>query len=295
MRRIGVGLIEAGVVAAFVCLLAAAAVSGLRRVRGDARQAICLDNLFAQGQAMGMYQADNDEWFVSGTVSNAPETPRRDWGNAFTLYLPYHGYSGDPVNLWTRPRALGNRMAEVSAYQCPSHRDPAAALDYVSNATPLPFTARNRAASQGELQPFPAATWRPTLSLLVDVAGLRRFAPTDRFTLAADRLIFVTESHGSMAPVKDGLPGDLIRFHSVFLAIQLPYAGAPRIASEMRHPDGLNALFFDGAAGARTLDELDSGWPDAMRRRLLFFTRFAPRDTDEAESPSGQAGTIWTP
>jgi prepilin-type processing-associated H-X9-DG protein len=79
-------------------------------------------------------------------------------------------------------------------------------------------------------------------------------------------IIYVTEAHTSL-PWKGGP-----RFHHVFLASQLPFSGLPRMANDQRHPNGIDALFFDGHAQNLDLHQMDPGWPNTLDMRLRYFT-----------------------
>lgn len=96
-------LIELLVVVAIISLLAAMLLPALSRAREAAHRTVCLNNLRQQHLALGLYQEDHEEYFLSvGTSPIFAITTYREWGGkAGTEYMvgrrllnPYVGFEG---------------------------------------------------------------------------------------------------------------------------------------------------------------------------------------------------------
>ena len=72
------------------------------------------------------------------------------------------------------------------------------------------------------------------------------------------------------------LPTDSVGLSDCFFATQLPLGSFPRMASDQRHPGGLNALFFDTHVERMAIKEMDAGWPNPIELRLRYFTTVQP-------------------
>lgn len=92
--------------------------------------------------------------------------------------------------------------------------------------------------------------------------------------------IYVTEAN-NVLPTKNigGATDKGIHFHHFFLGKHLPRAGESRIASDEKHPAGLNCLFFDGHTRVLSLDEMDPGYGNPYRFRLQYIT-WIPEDLE---------------
>jgi len=97
-----------------------------------------------------------------------------------------------------------------------------------------------------------------------DYAGVRKL---DKMALVANpaALIFVSEVNTLLSDME-------MRYHHFFLTSQLPFGVHPRIATDQRHPGGLNNLFFDGHVDTIAVRAMDPGWPHSIGERLRLFT-----------------------
>ncbi len=85
------------------------------------------------------------------------------------------------------------------------------------------------------------------------------------------RTVFVTEAHESLSATTVAANQNTdFRYLHFFLASHLPFGLHPRIASDLRHPGGINALFFDGHAATMRQDKFDPGYPLSLALRLRY-------------------------
>src|SRR5580692_1564034 len=94
----GFTLIELLVVIAVIGILAALLLPVLGRVKGKARDATCISNLHQWGVAWKAYTDDNNDAFMSGTVTG-DRWPRGEWVLYFKNYY----------NLLLCPKATSRR------------------------------------------------------------------------------------------------------------------------------------------------------------------------------------------
>lgn len=303
----GFTLIELLVVVAIIALLVSILLPALNGARRQAKQTMCLTHLRSQGQASVMYREDYQDWLPCGIMSNMAPTARSipqdyvEFGLPHQVFLRYLGYTppGDAQraenmkveNLYSTnfPPAQRKRLAEAYAsmpdYQCPDFPiitpvgdggrvvTSTGDLDYVVNAMPIPFSNRNARASMnnGGLESDPDGDGAASVILgTADYYGLRKHSTVKR---PAD-YIYITEVHRSVIEnnLSNEQRGYNFRFHHFFLGSHLPFAGAPRIASDLRHPGGINALFFDGHCETLGPDRIDPGYPNSLALRLRFFS-----------------------
>lgn len=302
--RKGFTLIELLVVVAIIALLVSILLPALNGARRQTRQTLCATHLRNQGQAAAMYRDDNDGWLPCGIMSNMSAksvevpTPYVEFGLPHQAFLRYLGYMppGDGArarkmkveNLYSLafPPDQRQRLAEAYAsmvdYQCPDfplvvatgthgrHVTSRGNLDYVVNAMPIPFSKRNARASltNGGLEPDGDGAVMVQFGV-ADYYGLRK----DSWVKRQGQFIYITEVHTSI--IENHLTDDRgynYRYHHFFLGSHLPFAGAPRIADDPRHPGGLNAVFFDGHAETLSPSQMDPGYPNSLAIRLLEFS-----------------------
>ena len=280
-RRTAFTLIELLVVVAIIALLISILLPSLNQARKQARQLLCATNLRSQGQASIFYAEEHKSYIPCGLLTNnsGPAGPRPnhiEWGTTHWALLKYLNYTPDPTvtagkakieRLWPHTDRLTNAFLRMPQYQCPDHPDPESTLDYVSNAMPIPFSA-HQAANSGLLE-FADDDAEGVAGGSVDYYGVRR-AQWSRLANPA-KLIYVT---GSAARLRESFPTSHLRFYAFFVGSQLPFAGAPRMMNDRRHPGGGNALFFDGHADTMSLNQMDPGWPNALSIRLQLFAPF---------------------
>lgn len=267
-RTAGFTLIELLVVVAIIAVLIAILLPALKGAREQSKQLLCTTNLRSQGEAAAFYRGDNKDWGIRGIERfNTPGLP--EYQIYSTSLLPYLGsYDGKKLGLWyggiappgwPTPRNLKATMQ----FQCPNKPPELSIISYVSSAFPIQY-------------PLESITW--------DVAGGGQagdsyegvpgnsgvaYRATYRMTefegtASAARIILATEAHSSLGPQ--------LRFYHAFLTSQLPFGLYPRIASDLRHPGGLNALFFDGHAQTMRHSKMDAGWPNSLAKRLYYFS-----------------------
>ncbi len=280
-------LIELLVVVAIIAILLSILLPSLERARAQARQLLCLTNERTQGQAAYLYVEDNAGWIARG-IRGFPVN--HEYGIYATAVLPGLGYDGDVLLLWrgnrdgTPPTPLKQKELRIllsrpmgQPLQCPDFpeddgpRRLGAPLprsehqynDYAANAMPIPYPeAQIRFDVPGGGQPGDEFRPGPTPPHYADVSKLDELAAV----IQPARTIYVTEAHASLL-------WDEFRYHHFFIASQLPFGPNPRIASDQRHPGGINALFFDGHAKTLSLKTVDPGWPNSLGIRLSLFTR----------------------
>ncbi len=274
-RSRGFTLIELLVVVAIIGLLISILLPSLDGARRSARQLLCVTNLRTQGEAFRAYQEANKEWVVRGIggVNDFDE-----WGHYSTSllkHLPYYDKSFTQEALWnvrlgTKNKNLLEALRAIPQYQCPDHPTPWNPFDYVSSAFAYPYT---KAAADVDVAGggWAGEEWQGVgVGTVPYIAEFNMNEWPDKY--APSRFILATEAHASLAhETETDEKGDWVRYHSVFLTSQLPFGLYPRIASDRRHPGGINALFFDGSARNMPLSSIDPGYGQSIGIRLRWF------------------------
>jgi prepilin-type processing-associated H-X9-DG protein/prepilin-type N-terminal cleavage/methylation domain-containing protein len=247
----GFTLIELLVVVSIIALLISILLPALSQAKEQAVQLQCNTNLRSQGQAAFFYAEANRDTIVRG------ETRSLHFASCLLQGLGYDG----PINrLWRRTARFAAACEQIELLQCPRFPKPEQVLDYVVNAFPLPYTQRNinrdwngggemgdGARSEGNYD------------------NVQFFRLTEFGDVNPAELVYITEAHESLRPRNPAL-------HDVFFASQLPFGAYPRIANDLRHPGGVNTLFFDGHAETIPHARMDIGWPNPLGRRVRWFT-----------------------
>ena len=244
-------LIELLVVVAIIALLISILLPSLRNAREQSKQLLCNTNLRSQGQAAFFYAEANNDTVVRGET--------RDLHFASCL-LKGLNYEGPIENLWRRQDDFVAACEQTPQLQCPRFPKKKQVLDYVVNAFPLPYTERN--VRQDEEGGGETGNQSRSESRYDNV---QFFKLTDFGDANPAALIYVTEAHKSLK-VRDPT------LHDVFFTSQLPFGAFPRIANDLRHPGGINALFFDGHAETMPHHRMDIGWSNPIGQRLRWFT-----------------------
>lgn len=309
--RRGFTLIELLVVVAIIALLISILLPALDRARRSARQLVCATNERSQFQAAMLYAADHNGVIPRGQqearINNRTEIVHI-FATSILKYLGWNGnlglqiymagdqvqivnVPGDPDKLYNSSsiygannwwRVLCTVISTVEQFQCPDFPEfdyntnnqwPWGMwLDYVSSATPIPFTtdaiewdsSRMNWTAFGNFQGVPSNLdiYR-AYSKIETLGGGRN--PGD--------FMYITEGHTSL-PNRPIGSSDVSgpHFHHFFVGAHLPNAGEPRIATDERHPAGLNATFFDGSVRTLALQEMDPGMGTDYRKRLRYLT-----------------------
>jgi len=214
--------------------------------------------------------------------------------------------AANPWDLWENPlkaspfgnddwRVRFNVLALMESFQCPDFPEfdlndgqwsaPAALtdmpLDYVASAVPIPYAQLNYDYDQAGGRMI----WVPNQDFesvpLGDTVYIES-SSTDDFGsgMSPADFIYVTEARFDLPTTeRGGNPGML--FHHFFAGTHLPYAGEPRMATDQRHPGGINALFFDGHTRTMELHQIDCAYDGLgdfanYTKRLRYITHVDP-------------------
>jgi prepilin-type N-terminal cleavage/methylation domain-containing protein/prepilin-type processing-associated H-X9-DG protein len=283
-------LIELLVVVAIIALLISILLPSLSRAKAQARQLICLTQLRSLSNAARLYAEDNGGYIPRG-IQGIGAT--RETGVYASVILPYIGWTGTDLDLWQMPQARMKRQKlnaicrEIPQFHCPDYPHEANQydqqpveeegpnpFDYVVSAIAIPYTDKNVAFDlAGDLE------WNvndgvhvPVQNDLTDYVEASKIEKMPASSNPA-ALIYITEAHVSLPwETKNVAYGGGIRYHTFFLTLHLPFAGEPRIANDQRHPNGLNAAFFDGHGENMEFQQIDPGYGYPIGRRLKHFT-----------------------
>lgn len=266
-------LIELLVVVAIIALLISILLPSLDGARRQARSIIDLNNLRTQGNVAHFYGEDNRGWYCRGI---AGFNSMMEWGHYCSIALKY--YDPDLKFLPSEWRGGGanvplrDLLRKVKQFQCPDHPYPWNPFDYVTNAFPIPYTKAN-ADYDVTGGGFAGDSYRGENA--PDYNEVFRLDQVTQAGLSPSRFIFVTEAHLSLAATSPGdEKGEELRYHSTFVTSQLPFGLYPRIASDKRHPGGLNNLFWDGSGKTLSLTSLDAGYGNTIGVRLRWFSPY---------------------
>jgi len=254
-------LVELLVVIAIIALLISILLPALSSAKKTGRAALCVTRLRSQGQAMEMYSNDNLSAIVRGEDQFDDFYGSEGMHFAASL-LPGLGYQS-PQSIsqiyrsWNELEYL-RIIGSTLALQCPDFPNPDQPLDFVVNAfrSPYPHTTDDGGGQHGS-GPMAEAPISDVTNIVYDRLNRLRGSPA--------RWIYITEAH------KD-LPTTTVGLSDLFYTHQLPLGSFPRIADDLRHPGGINALFFDGHVDRMSHKLMDAGWPNNRAMRLRFFT-----------------------
>lgn len=268
-RAAGFTLIELLVVVAIIALLISILLPSLNQARRQARTIVCLNNLRTQGQACHFYSEDHKGWNIGGIMGFGTRSVEEFMVYSMSV-LPYIAATDVKMtyDLWgPQPAKLNNILGVTKEFQCPDHPVPTHKMDYASSAFPIPTTVANIAddesgggeagdAYQGEGPP--------------DYRGAFKISQFPKEAQPA-KLIYVSEVHASIEDM-----AAFLRFHSFFYTSQLPLGAFPRIANDLRHPGGVDNLFYDGHAATMRHSLMDAGYGKSLGLRLRWFTLVPP-------------------
>ncbi len=251
----GFTLIELLVVIGIISILLSILLPALSGARKSGRAIKCEANLRTMGQAMQMYanayedvvplgesaQVDGSMHFAAALLPSLGE-------GSMNLAGPYQDPSFEPEFL----RILG----KMGSLQCPDFPTAEQNLDFVVNAflQPYPF-----GDDPGQAGPGPTSQGAGN-------NDRRLFASLTRSDQATSRIIYATEAHALM-------PTGTVQLHDLFVSSQLPQGAFPRIATDLRHPGGINSLFFDTHVERMRKERMDVGSPNSLGVRLQWFAK----------------------
>ncbi|MCA9244681.1 MAG: DUF1559 domain-containing protein [Phycisphaerales bacterium] len=264
-------LIELLVVVAIIALLISILLPSLKQAKAQARRTLCTTNLRTQCQTMYLYASDNADVMVGGIMGFEPTGPNNEWGNWFTAMLPYLGNDENLPQrqaLWRERRhpTLADKMRTQPIFQCPDNPDPKQPVDYVASAVPTPYTpyaVRADIAGGGRAG-----------DAFQGVSGFNEYRAFFRLEDVANAglYVYITENHTSLFQPGSFFVQRSLRFHTFFLTSQLPFGSYPRVASDIRHPGGIDMVFYDGHVETNLPSWLDVGWPYSLGQRLIHVT-----------------------
>ncbi len=267
--RDGFTLIELLVVVAIIALLISILLPALQQARAISRQLVDKSNLRAHGQAAYLYAEDNSGLLPRGILGWGST----EYGIYATALLQYLGYTGHQPH-WASSTSqpwLVPIFLSVPFYQCPDFPDDRQALDFVANASAIPYT-------EGAIDYDTDVEWNEDAYFRGESGELTGYTSLSKLeeisnVASPSTLIYVTETHRGMT---ENGNKENFRFHHFFLTSMLPFGGHPRIASDQRHPGGLNAVFFDSHAETLPLKVMDVGYPNSLGLRLKYITVVPP-------------------
>ncbi len=268
-RRSGFTLIELLVVVAIIALLISILLPSLQQARAIARQLVDKSNLRSQAQAAYIYAEDYAGLMPRGILGWDLAEEYGTYGTALLRYLGYTGHQPEWDSMeqpWLIPI-----YQSVPFYQCPDFPDDRQALDFVANAFAIPYP-------QSAIDYDTALEWDPEGQFRGEDGDAAGYTPLSKLEEVANvaspaGIIYVTEANKVLT---EGGNKDNFRYHHFFLTSMLPFGGHPRIASDQRHPGGLNAVFFDAHAETLPLKTIDPGYPNSIGLRLKYCTVVPP-------------------
>jgi prepilin-type processing-associated H-X9-DG protein/prepilin-type N-terminal cleavage/methylation domain-containing protein len=285
-RRGAFTLIELLVVVAIIALLISILLPSLSRAKAQARTIICSTNLREQNRSAYYYSEDNNGFIGRGLMGFAASA---EYNIYATTVLRGLGFEGATIPLW-RPtstssfptprqqRFLRRALLATPQFQCPDYpneghtfdqfetdfREDTQTLDYVASAMAIPYPKINVDLDRADASARPGDSFegvRNQQIVYIETSKLDEIA----LVKSPASMIYVSEAHVS-------LPWDDLRFHHFFLTSQLSFGAKPRVASDQRHPGGINAMFFDGHVETMGLTNLDAGWGHSVGIRLRWFS-----------------------
>lgn len=254
-------LIELLVVVAIISLLVSMLMPALRAARDQSQQLLCQTNMRSMGQAAYFYAEDNRDWLVQSESL-------REKMCFITSVLPGLGYEGPTRELWDsgatneareKRRRLMDICESTKQLNCPKFPNANQPYDYVVNAFIYPYT-RSGGDGPGDHMGDGPANAAPTLPRSTFIRRSDLDKPAMR--------VYVMEAHQEMPTTLNNWN----MFTDVFIPKHLPFATAPRIANDQRHPGGIDSLFFDGHVSSIPLLRFDPGWPNNVSDRLRLLT-----------------------
>lgn len=281
--RKGFTLIELLVVVAIISLLISILLPSLQGARKQSRQLVCNTNLRSQYQAAYYYSQEHKDWFACGLLGWSADGGTQEYYTYGLSVVKGLGWDDDTKGLWTgaapsQQRKYRRLMGKIKQLQCPDHPGPlnpsvgpnnpdpelAQPLDYISSAMPIPYdkaTVDKDTGDASKPQPDNPQVRGEELKAYTATRKLEHVAAVAN----PSRLIYITEGSKYLSDIE-------MRYHHFFLTSQLSAGVEPRVATDQRHPGGLNAAFWDGHVDTNTLKKMDAGWGKSIGERLQLFT-----------------------
>jgi prepilin-type N-terminal cleavage/methylation domain-containing protein/prepilin-type processing-associated H-X9-DG protein len=275
-------LIELLVVVAIIGLLISILLPSLSRAKKQARTLVCTTNLREQGRAAFYYSEVNRGVVgrgIQGVATNDGIPEYHIYATTVLEFLGYDGRFGKTYALTEQDNRMRAVFRDTPQFQCPDYPTEdkpqtigtatgagTSVMDYVASALPIPYT-RHNVEADGDASLPPGQEY---LGVGIGTVDYISSSKLDDLALVKNpaETIYVTESHVS-------LRWDDYRFHHFFLTSHLPFGHHPRIASDLRHPGGIDALFFDGHAETMYPVKVDAGWGNSVGIRLRWFSKLA--------------------
>ncbi len=239
-------LIELLVVIAIIALLMAILLPSLTRSRQQARAVKCSSHLRSLGMGLSMYATEYDG-YIPRDITPQP------WPFAAHL-VEMLGHELDPT------KQLAGQFKEIEALQCPDfpldNYDPLTGqaiqertLDFIVNGFSKLFKPgpgdelRDKVNVKGRWQGDQDNNDPPEqLGEIKNIAGLVYIAEANRFMPSG----YTTD------------PGQAkFLFHDFWRGRHLPRGDNPRMATDRRHPAGINMLYFDAHAAPMLPEKVD--------------------------------------
>ena len=251
----GFTLIELLVVISIIALLIAILLPALSGARKSSRRLKCETHLRTLGQAMQMYADYYDD--VVPLSESGGQAGSMQYAAALLPTLGQRSMnSAGPYANFNNEGAYLDILAKEESFQCPDFPNDFQRLDYVVNSMNDPYLRGDQPGPQGTGPRSEGTT----------AADRIQWRSLTRTSQSTSDLIYLTEAN-------EGLPTNTAQLHDLFFSTQLPRASFPRIASDLRHPGGINALFFDTHVETMSHAKMDVGFPQPLGARMRWFAR----------------------
>jgi prepilin-type N-terminal cleavage/methylation domain-containing protein len=248
-------LVELLVVIAIIALLISMLLPSLRKARRQARAVVCAANLHEQGNILSMVFSEHNGYIPREFyVGNPGDNLRLPYAAALVGELSW-------VLRVTKPTSalidveFEEQFREIEIFQCPEFPKGETSAPFVrqfgtpitepSDGQPLDYVSNNFNVDYGdpsipkqdslgdEINPLAAPG-----AEVQTLAGLG-YQPIRWLSWVRKpaSLIYVSEAHAKLPP--------LLGMHDVFRGAHLPRGSGPRVATDMRHPAGIHAMYLD--------------------------------------------------
>jgi len=254
-RRSGFTLVELLIVVSILAILMAILLPSLRKARRQARAVVCAAHLHEQANILNMVFSEHNGYIPREFMVGDPSQ---------NLRLPYAAALVGELN-WvlnmTQPTSklidveFEQQFRAIDIFQCPDFPKGQKTAPFVrqfgplitesSDAHPLDYVSNNFNLDYGD----PRIPTEDALADEIDLLAAPGMETNVIFGLGYQpikwlswvrkpaALIYVSEAHAKLPP--------LMGMHDVNRGAHLPRGRAPRVATDMRHPQGIHALYLD--------------------------------------------------